>query len=908
MGKPETTPLKRTASSASLSSTSTASSLSDESAFLADDSLPQPRDTVGMNSGEDRYRDIEDGEGDPEEPFLPVRPKKASGSRSRRVLWVLGMLCVGGWALAFLLFVTQGHGTASTAATATTAYDPDSATGSTNYGRPVTLDQVLGGEWSARRHAISWIAGPNGEDGLLVERGEGGDKGYLRVEDIRSRKEGAEAAAQSRVLMKDSFLRVGDRMVAPSDLWPSPDMESVLIVSDRESNWRHSFFGKYWILDVKTQTAQPLDPSNTEGRIQLALWAPTSDAVVFVRDNNMYLRNLASTEVIPITKDGGEDYFYGVPDWVYEEEVFAGRSVTWWSSDGKYIAFLQTNESTVPEYPVQYFLSRPSGTKPLPGLENYPEVRQIKYPKSGAPNPVVALQFYDVAKNEVFSVDIPGDFADDDRIIIEVLWASKAKVLVRETNRESDVLKLFLIDTESRSAKLVRSDDVAGLDGGWVEPTQSTRFIPANPERGRPDDGYIDTVIHEGYDHLAYFTPLDNPNPIMLTSGEWEVVNGPSAVDLERDLVYFVATKQAPTERHVYRVKLDGSGFQALTETSKAGYYGASFSHGAGYALVSYQGPSVPWQSLISTQGAEAVTEEVIEENPELSRKVKEYALPIEIYQNVTIDGYTFQVVERRPPHFNPAMQYPVLFHLYGGPGSQTVDRKFTVDFQSYVASNLGYIVVTVDGRGTGYIGRKARCSVRGNLGYYEAHDQIETAKIWASKKYVDETRMAIWGWSFGGFMTLKTLEQDAGETFQYGMAVAPVTDWQFYDSVYTERYMHTPQHNPEGYANSTISDMSALQKNTRFLVMHGVSDDNVHFQNTLALLDKLDLASVENYDVHFFPDSDHSIYFHNGHTMVYERLASWLINAFNGEWHRIANPTPDDSMWARVKRAFSLS
>jgi dipeptidyl aminopeptidase len=218
-----------------------------------------------------------------------------------------------------------------------------------------------------------------------------------------------------------------------------------------------------------------------------------------------------------------------------------------------------------------------------------------------------------------------------------------------------------------------------------------------------------------------------------------------------------------------------------LTDISKPGYFGISFSEGAGYALLSSKGPAVPWQAVINTQGDKVEYEAVIEENPKLVEMVEDYALPAEVYTNVTIDGYTLQVLERRPPHFNPSKKYPVLFFLYGGPGSQTVDRKFTVDFQSYVASSLGYIVVTVDGRGTGFIGREARCIVRGDLGHYEARDQIETAKIWANKGYVDESRMAIWGWSFGGFMTLKVLEQDAGQTFQYGMAVAPVTDWRFY-------------------------------------------------------------------------------------------------------------------------------
>jgi dipeptidyl aminopeptidase len=386
---------------------------------------------------------------------------------------------------------------------------------------------------------------------------------------------------------------------------------------------------------------------------------------------------------------------------------------------------------------------------------------------------------------------------------------------------------------------------------------------------------------------------LDNDKPIYLTTGEWEVVNAPSAVDLKRGLVYFVATKEEPTQRHIYSVKLDGSDMQPVTNTSKVGYYRASFSEGSGYALLTYDGPSVPWQKIISTPSNDQVYDETLEENQGLASMVKEFALPEEIYQTIEVDGYNLQVVERRPPHFNPDKKYPVLFYLYGGPGSQMVNRQFTVDFQSYIASTLGYIVVTVDGRGTGYIGRKARCIVRGNLGYYEAHDQIAAAKIWGSKDYVDETSIAIWGWSFGGFMTLKALEQDAGQTFSYGMAVAPVTDWRYYgkrvvfegisrhssanltamtDSIYTERYMHTPQHNPSGYDNATISDTRALQQNVRFLIMHGVADDNVHLQNTLALIDKLDQAGVENYDVHVFPDSDHSIYFHNAHRMVYDR------------------------------------
>lgn len=783
-GVPEAVPLTRQRSASTASQSSSDSGLSVASAAFLDAHKGEMM-AAANSDGEasQRYRDIEDGgDAGAGERFLQARKKTpASSSRMRRILWLLGLLCVGGWVLAFVLFLTQERPSAEALSSVSTVeiHDPESATGGTSYGRPVTLEQVLKGQWLPTSHAISWIAGPKGEDGLLVEQGGSGD-GYLRVENIRSRKDSARSF-DTRVLMQKSYIWVNGELVTTSKTWPSPDLEKVLIASNVQSNWRHSFYAKYWILDVATQQAEPLDPNNLSDRVQLAKWSPQSDAVVFVRDNNVYLRKLSSTKVIPITKDGGKDLFYGVPDWVYEEEVFSGNSGTWWSGDGKYLAFMRTDESSVPEYPVQYFLSRPSGKAPSKGLENYPEVRQIKYPKAGAPNPVVHLQFYDVDKNEVFSFDMPDDFADDDRIIIEVVWASQGKVLIRETNRESDVVKIFVLDTKARTGKLVRSEDIAGLDGGWVEPSQSTRFIPADPENGRPHDGYVDTVIYEGYDHLAYFAPLESSDPVMLTKGKWEVVDAPSAIDLKRNIVYFIATKEAPTRRHVYQVKLDGSDFRPLTDTSKAGYFEVSFSSESGYALLSSKGPAVPWQAIINTQGDQVEYEAVIEKNPRLVEMVEDYALPAEVYTNVTIDGYTLQVLERRPPHFNPSKKYPVLFHLYGGPGSQTVDRKFTVDFQSYLASNLGYIVVTVDGRGTGFIGREARCIVRGNLGHYEARDQIETANIWASKDYVDENRMAIWGWSFGGFMTLKVLELDAGQTFQYGVAVAPVTDWRYY-------------------------------------------------------------------------------------------------------------------------------
>ncbi len=725
-------------------------------------------DDTNDNDRPERIRaqfDIEDG----------IRPAPtAADRRMRRLLWIIGIICVVGWALALVSFLMNGRYKHAS----TLPHNP-LATSTKGSGRKMSLEQVMGGQFYASQQSISWIAGPNGEDGLLLEKSVGMD--FLVVEDVKSRVNVA-GASKRQVLMKSGGFDVKGTYVFAVKAWPSKNFKKVLVMSNEEKNWRHSFTGVYWVFDVDTQKGEALDPENEQGRVQLASLSPRSDAVVFTRNNNMFLRKLDSNKVVQITQDGGPQLFYGVPDWVYEEEVFQGNSATWWSDDGKYVAFLRTDESVVPTYPVQYFVSRPSGKKPNPGEESYPEVRNIKYPKAGAPNPVVSLQFYDVEKDEVFSVKISDDFADNDRLITEIVWAGESgQVLVRETNRESDTLKLVLIDVKTRSGKTVRTENVAELDGGWFEVSQKTTFVPADPANGRQNDGYIDTIIHEGYDHIGYFSPIDSSEPIVLTRGKWEVVDAPSRVDLKNNLVYYMSTEKSSIERHPYAVYLNGTGKREVIDNSGSGYYEASFSAGGSSALVSYQGPGIPWQKIISTPSSADKYEQLLEDNKALDQDVRLYEMPLLNYETVEVDGFQLNVLERRPPHFNEKNKYPVLFYQYSGPGSQTVSKQFNVDFQSYIAASLGYIVVTVDGRGTGFLGRKLRCITRGNLGYYEAHDQIAVAKKWAAKDYVDEDKMAIWGWSYGGFTTLKTLEVDGGQTFKYGMAVAPVTDWRYY-------------------------------------------------------------------------------------------------------------------------------
>jgi dipeptidyl aminopeptidase len=812
-------------------------------------------------------------------------PRQPMARGLRLVLYIGGGLFVIGWLIALGIFVASG----SYRHMGDSDHDPDAT--SRLSGKSVTLDQVQSGFWRPKSHSISWIDGPDGADGFLLEQGASG-KDYLIVENVRARGQADSQIYSSTTLMKESTFKHGGRTMTPSWVGPSPDLSKVLLAVDQEKNWRHSFTAAYFILDVKSQTVEPLVPREPDARVQLATWSPNSDAVAFTRDdNNLYVVKVSHYEVdgqprmpakvTKITEDGGAECFNGVPDWVYEEEVISGRSATWWSADGKHIAFLRTNETGVPEYPIQYFISRPSDTEPAEGEEAYPEERYIKYPKAGAHNPVVEVRFYDVEADSLRSIDSVDEksFPDDDRIINSVTWAGEGKVLVKQTNRVSDVLQVLLVDVSGGSSSIVRTFDANAVDGGWYEISHKLTFVPADDSAGRPEDGYVDSVVHEGYDHIAYFTPLDNPEPKMLTSGEWEVDDAPAAIALRNNLVYFTAAKRSSIQRHVYSVSLiDPKEPIALADADADAFYSVSFSTGADYALLSYQGPKVPTQRVVNTPSNphRDLFRYVIEENTELADRARTHTLPVLNYGQIVVTDdegspVSLNYLERRPPHFDQNKQYPVLFQQYSGPGSQAVQKKFAVDFQSYVASALGYIVVTVDPRGTGFRGRAHRIPVRDRLGVLEAADHAAAARHFASLPYVDSSRIAIWGWSYGGFTTLKTLEQDAGETFSYGMAVAPVTDWRFYDSIYTERYMRTPQDNNDGYEQSSISNATALGQNVRFLLMHGVADDNVHFQNSLTLLDELDVAGVENYDVHVFPDSDHGIYFHNGNRIVYD-------------------------------------
>lgn len=745
----------------------------------------------------------------------------------------------------------------------------------------LTFDDVRNGTFRPNYKQLQWIHSPesvtNDQGTYLVTDTEHGKTKYV-VKSLLDE-------SYHYTLYNDSSFRFRGNTYEIDDLKASPDLEKAILKTDTTKGWRYSSTALYWTLDVKSQKIEPLFDLKT--KVSATLWAPTSNSIAFILNNNVYVKSLVLGVIGQVTFDGSAEIFNGKPDWVYEEEVFASDMVLWWSPKGDKLTFLKFNDTLVPEYTIPYFVQD--------GHDDYPEMVTIKYPKPGYTNPTVDLIVAEIGSDiTTHTVHLDSEKIKDN-IIVDVLWVSDDFILTKSSNRASDELEVYLVSTkDGAQAELVRSHYA---EKAWFEVSHAT-FVPKNESLGRLNDGYIDYVEHEGYNHLAYFTPPHNPEPVFLTKGRWEVLS--THVDFLTNMVYFIGTHASSVERHFYSVNLTETKLEKVNEPRKItrgdGWYSGSFSSGSRFMLLTSQGPGVPEQTLIDLQEEQVV--KIMESNGKLKTNVAKFDLP---KQNITVislgideetgEEIVANAMEVYPPSFDPSKKYPVLFYVYGGPGSQMVTQQFSILFSQVVAAELNAIVVTVDGRGTGYntgaLGSRFKFCVRDRLGHFEPLDQIAAAKKWALYPYVDEDRIAIWGWSYGGFLTLKTLETDESDVFSYGVAVAPVTKWRLYDSIYTERYLRTPQENPEGYATASIQRAEKFKSKTRFLVMHGSGDDNVHFQNSLRLVDDLNLASVENFDFMVFPDSDHSIRYHNGNIVVFDRILDWLRRAFSNEFHK---------------------
>ncbi|KAI0376458.1 dipeptidyl peptidase IV N-terminal region-domain-containing protein [Hypomontagnella monticulosa] len=712
-------------------------------------------------------------------------------------------------------------------------------------------ETMVSNQFGARSTSVSWLSG--GEDGQYIYAGDGG---ALVLENF--------ITGESSTFVAADLIPEG-----VAQYWIRPDLAKVLFATNYTKQYRHSYFSDYSILDVASGQVTPLVEDQV-GDIQYAEFSPAGDAIAFVRGNNLFLNKNGT--ISQITNDGSPDLFNGVPDWVYEEEIFGDRSAIWFSPDGEVLAYLSFNETGVETFTVQYFMDNQE-IAPV-----YPHLLDLRYPKVGTTNPTVSLTLLKVGSEEKVTVPIDA-FPADDLVIGEIAWVASdhSSVIYRAFNRVQDTSKHVRVDIgDVVTTEVIRERD--GTDG-WLDNDIGIKFV--GPINGSTADYYIDVSDESGWQHI-YLYAVDGSTVTALTKGEWEVTSV-LKIDTERELVYYASTQADSTERHVYSVSYSTLETKALVDDTVPAVWSASFSSGGEYYILSYSGPDVPYQELYSINDTTTPIR-TITSNEALWNKLQEYNLPNITYFTLDHpDGYSLNVMESLPPNFDPAKKYPVLFTPYGGPGSQEVSKSFqSIGWAAYISSDpeLEFIQYTVDNRGTGFKGRAFRALVSSHLGEFEAADQIWAAQELTSRNaFIDAEKVGIFGWSFGGYLSAKVVEADSG-VFTLGLIVAPVSDWRFYDSMYTERYMKTSQMNPDGYANTAVRKPDGFKNIAGgFSIMHGLGDDNVHYQNTAALVDLLVNARVppEKMQWRVFTDSDHGISFHGASTYLYKFMTELL-------------------------------
>ncbi|RMD92545.1 MAG: S9 family peptidase, partial [Calditrichaeota bacterium] len=606
-------------------------------------------------------------------------------------------------------------------------------------------------------------------------------------------------------------------------IW-SPD-ESHLLFTETLPARRIKTGGNFYLFDIQTKKLKQL--TNTDQKQVNVQFSPDGKAIAFVRNNNLFYMDLESGEEKQLTFDGQEHVLNGHFDWVYEEEF--SIIVGWqWSPDGHYIAYWHLDERRVPEFNIVQYDSL------------HLNWNRMRYPKAGDPNSIVKIGVVDVRTGKNIWMDIG---KNDDIYIPRIKWFPTGdRLAILRLNRLQNKGEILVGDIKTGHTEIIFTES----DSAWLEvENQFVIFV----NKGKQ---FLWTSERDGFNHI-YLYDITRKSLRQLTRGKWEV-RSIVDVDEKRHRIYFTATKDSPLENHLYSIDFKGKKLRKLTRTP--GWHSVDFSPTHDYYIDRFSQADTPTKvGLFSREGK---LKAMLVENP--MTVLKEYRRnPTEFFSFKTSDGVTLNGWMIKPLDFDESKQYPVLMYVYGGPGSQTVVNRWRGSLYLWfeLLAQKGYLVASVDGRGTGARGAAFKKVTYKNLGYWETHDQIEAAKYLASLPYVDKNRIGIFGWSYGGYMSSLCLFK-GNDVFKTAVAVAPVTHWKFYDTIYTERYMQTPQLNPEGYEKSApLTYAKDLKGN--YLVIHGTSDDNVHFQNTVALVNEL-IAHKKQFQTMFYPGRYHGI------------------------------------------------
>ncbi len=625
----------------------------------------------------------------------------------------------------------------------------------------------------------------------------------------------------------------------------SADEQKLLIKTDVEQIWRRSTREHYYVYDIENNELNKLTQSKEKQ--QYAELSPTGEKAAFVRDNNLFWVDLETGEETQITHDGEfNKIINGAADWVYEEE-FGFAKAWFWSPDGDRIAFYRFDEERVQEF----FMTGWGGL--------YPQQIKFKYPKAGEENSIVSIHIYQLDTEKTIGVDI-GE--EEDQYIPRIKWTRDNNTLsIFRMNRLQNNMELLFADAETGESKVILTEE----SDAWIDVHDNLYFLE-NREQ------FITTSEKDGYNHI-YLYDLKGNLLEQVTEGDWEVTNFIGHDDNNYRL-YYVSTEESPLERHLYSIRVDGKKKRKLT--TQTGWHGINMSRDFKYYIDTWSDHNKPpIVTLHSNNGKKVRT---LEDNAELSRILGEYHFIQKEFMTLDVNDTKLNAYMMKPVDFDSTQKYPVLVYVYGGPGSQTVTRNFESRDRALWHQHLaneGYIIVSVDNRGTGARGRDFEKQTYKKLGQYETADQIEAAKIIAQLPFVDENRLGIWGWSYGGYMSSLALAEGS-DVFSTAIAVAPVTHWRLYDTIYTERFMQTPALNPEGY-NAGSPLVKANQIKGNYLLVHGTGDDNVHFQNTVEMINALVAANVD-FETMFYPNRNHGIYGGNTRKHLYRLMNDFIL------------------------------